>query len=226
MQNCAAPSDDAAWRMRFSCTKCCASSSPRSMRSEHRVGADAHVRERHLRMIGRHVERPPEELDLESRRVGRDEKGADPLRIAGLAAGASEDDVVGRVMQAAVPPFHTVEHPLVAIAYGGGLHVGRVAAVVRLGQAERQAPRAVEKARHPRRDLLGRAEVAHHQHGRKVADDATTRSAGRCATRGLLVAKCSRMIAISRLRRVAAHRTRRAAQAVTSRRHRHAGASR
>ena len=32
MQNCAAPSDDAAWRMRFSCTKCWASSSPWSTR--------------------------------------------------------------------------------------------------------------------------------------------------------------------------------------------------
>ena len=29
MQNCAAPSDDAAWRMRFSCTKVCATSRPR-----------------------------------------------------------------------------------------------------------------------------------------------------------------------------------------------------
>ena len=32
MQNCAAPSDDAAWRMRFSCTKCWASSRPWSSR--------------------------------------------------------------------------------------------------------------------------------------------------------------------------------------------------
>ena len=53
--------------------------------AEHRVGADADVRQRDLGMVGRHVERPPEELDLETRRVGRDEKGADPLRVAGVA---------------------------------------------------------------------------------------------------------------------------------------------
>ena len=29
MQNCAAPSDEAAWRMRFSFTKCCTTCSPR-----------------------------------------------------------------------------------------------------------------------------------------------------------------------------------------------------
>ena len=171
MQNCAAPSDDAAWRMRFSCTKCCASSRPWSTRAEHRVGADAHVGERHLGVVGRHVERPPEEVDVEARRVGGHEERGDADGRARLARRAGEDDVVGGVVQPGVEPLHAVDHPLVAVAHGGGLEVGGVGAVVRLGQPEGEAAGAVEEAGHPLRLLLVGAEVAHHQHRREVADD-------------------------------------------------------
>ena len=83
--------------------------------AEQRVGPDAHVGQGHLGVIRRHVEGPPEELDLEAGRVGGNKECADPFGVAGVAAGASEDDVVRRMVQAAVPPLHPVEHPLIAI---------------------------------------------------------------------------------------------------------------
>ena len=94
-----------------------------------------------------------------------------PIGRAGLAGRAGEDDVVGGVVQAGVEPLHAVDHPLVAVAHGGRLQVGGVGAVVRLGEPERQAARAVEEAGHPVGLLRVGAEVAHHQHGREVADD-------------------------------------------------------
>ena len=44
--------------------------------------------------------------------------------------------------------------------------------MVWLGESEGETAGAIKEARHPFGDLLGRAEVAHHQHRRKVAHDA------------------------------------------------------
>ena len=70
--------------------------------AEHRVGADPHVGQRDLGVVGRHVERPPEEVDAEPGRVGRHEEGGDADRRAGVARRAGEDDVVGGVVQPGV----------------------------------------------------------------------------------------------------------------------------
>jgi hypothetical protein len=78
---------------------------------------------------------------------------------------------VGGVVQAGVEPLPAVDDPLVAVGHRGRLEERGVGAVVRLGEAEREAAGAVEEARHPLLPLLVRAEVAHHQHGREVADD-------------------------------------------------------
>ena len=70
-----------------------------------------------------------------------------------------------------VEPLLPVDDPLVAVGHRRGLEVGGVGAVVGLGEPEGQPARAVEEARHPLGPLLVGAEVAHHQHGREVADD-------------------------------------------------------
>ena len=64
-----------------------------------------------------------------------------------------------------------VDDPLVAVLHRRGLEERGVGPVVGLGQAEGEAAAAVEEAGHPL-GLLGLgAVVAHHQHGREVADD-------------------------------------------------------
>ena len=110
-------------------------------------------------------------LDHEARVRGGNEERRDAYGAAGLAGGAGEDDVVRGVVDAGVPTLHAVDDPLVAVANGGGLEVGGVAAVVRFGQPEREPAAAVEESGHPLGDLLGCTEVTHHQHGGEVADD-------------------------------------------------------
>ncbi len=70
MQNCAAPSDDAAWRMRFSLHEVLRHLAGRGPRSPNSADLrHPHVGEAHVGVVRRHVERPPEELDdLEARR--------------------------------------------------------------------------------------------------------------------------------------------------------------
>lgn len=94
-------------------------------RAEHGICPDPHVGQRDLCVVGRHVECSPEKLDLEAGGVGRDKKGADPPRVAWLASGTGEDDVVGRMMKPAVPALHTVENPLVAVANCSGPDTSR-----------------------------------------------------------------------------------------------------
>ena len=113
--------------MRFSCTKCCATVEALALDVEDRDAGTRTSVERHLGMVGRHVERPPHELDLEARRVGRHEEAVMPLRIARLARGAREDEVVGGVVQAGVEALDAVDDPVVAVAARGGLQPGGVA---------------------------------------------------------------------------------------------------
>ena len=69
-----------------------------------------------------------------------------PVAVAGLAAGAGEDQVVLGLVDAGVPRLLAVDDPLVAVALGVGLHPRGVGAVLRLGDAEREAA-AVPAAR-------------------------------------------------------------------------------
>ena len=139
--------------------------------TEQRVLADADVGHGDLGVVGGHVEGPPEEVDAEARRVGGHEERADADGRAGVAGRAGEDDVVGGVVQPRVEALLAVDHPLVAVGHRGGLEEGGVGAVAGLGEAEGEATGAVEEPRHPLGLLRLGAEVAHHQHGREVADD-------------------------------------------------------
>ena len=66
MQNWAAPSDDAAWRMRFSLTKLCTTWRPRPSSPKIVDWLHADVGELDGGVVGRHVERPQELDDLEA----------------------------------------------------------------------------------------------------------------------------------------------------------------
>ena len=94
-----------------------------------------------------------------------------PCAVAGLAAGAGEDHVVLRLVDAGVPRLLAVDDPLVAVAHGGGLHVRRVGAVLRLGDAEREALAAFGEVVDPLRLLLVGAVGDHQQQADVVADD-------------------------------------------------------
>ena len=139
--------------------------------SEHGVGPDAHVGERHFRVVCRHVERPPVEVDAEPGRVRRHEKGGDANRLARLTGRAGEHDVVRRVVQTGVEPLHAVQDPLVAVLDRCRFEVAGVRTVVRFGEAEGQTLRPVEEAGHPLGLLLLGARGPHHEDGREVADD-------------------------------------------------------
>ena len=93
--------------------------------AEDRVVGDAHARDRHLGVVGRHVEGPPVVVDLEAGRVGRDEEGGDPARLAGLARGAGEDEVVGGEVHPGVEALGAVDHPVAAVAAGASSPGGR-----------------------------------------------------------------------------------------------------
>ena len=147
MQNCAAPRLDAAWRMRFSLKKCCTTCRPRPSPPKIATVRHAHVGEPDVGVVGRHVERPQELDDLEARARRRHEERGDavarrrPCRWCGRRS--------GRTGALWMPVFH-VFSPLMTHSspsrYGGGLHVRRVGAVIRLGDAEREA-RCVPSAR-------------------------------------------------------------------------------
>src|SRR5271170_5301662 len=74
MQYCAAPSEDAACRMRFSCTKCCATSKPFVRVAEGRIARNVNVGERDTRMVGRHIEGPKIFFDFEALAFHRNDK--------------------------------------------------------------------------------------------------------------------------------------------------------
>src|SRR5215469_16858524 len=106
---------------------------------------DPHVGERDVPVVGRHVERPEVLLDLEPGCVDRDEERGDALAAAGRPAGPGEDQVVGGGVHAGVPGLLAVDHPVAPPAspfplhpHRAGLHERRVAAVLGLGDAERE----------------------------------------------------------------------------------------
>ena len=83
-----------------------------------------------------------------------------PVAVAGLAAGAGEDQVVLRVVDAGVPGLLAVDDPLVAVALGVRLHVRGVGAVLGLGDAEREAAPAFGEVVDPLGLLLARCRTS------------------------------------------------------------------
>ena len=122
-------------------------------------------------MVGRHVERPQELLDDEPGRVGGHEERADPMAVAGLTARTGEDHVVLRGVDAGVPCLLAVDHPLVAVPHGAGLHERGVGPVLGLCDAECETAPAAGQVVDPVGLLLGRAVLDHQQQGDVVADD-------------------------------------------------------
>ena len=144
----------------------------------------AHVGEPDVRVVGGHVERPQELEHLEARALGRHEERGDAVAVAGLAAGAGHDHVVLRLVDAGVPRLLAVDDPLVAVAHRRGLHVRGVAAVVRLGDAEREAATCPRRERRSTRPSARRCRRRSSAAGRRCCRRWSARSAGRCAGRG------------------------------------------
>ena len=94
-----------------------------------------------------------------------------PAAVAGLAAGAGEDQVVLGLVDPGVPRLLAVDHPLVAVPNGGGLHVGGVGAVLRFGDAEREPSTPLGEVVDPVRLLRLGAVLDHQQQPDVVADD-------------------------------------------------------
>ena len=94
-----------------------------------------------------------------------------PSPSPGLPTGAGEDQVVLRLVDPRVPRLLAVDHPLVAVALGVGLHVRRVRAVLRLGDAEGEAAAAEGQVVDPLGLLLVGAVLQHQQQADVVADD-------------------------------------------------------
>ena len=143
---------------------------PPALIAEHRRIRNPDVAQRDLGVIGRHVEGPPHELDVEPRRLDRDDETADPFGVALVAGRPGEHVVVGRGVHAGVPSLGAVDDPLVAVTVGGRFHPGGVRSVHRLGQTEADPGFAGQHLRYPMLLLLGGAVQVHHQHRREVAD--------------------------------------------------------
>ena len=103
--------------------------------------------------------------------VRRRQERGDAVAVAGFAAGAREDQIALRLVDAGVPGFAAVDDPVVAVAPRHGLHVRRIGAVIRLGDAERKAALAREHRRYPFLLLLFGAVMQHQQQADVVADD-------------------------------------------------------
>ena len=184
MQYCAAPRLEAACRIRFSLKKCCTTCRPRPSPPKIAAVGHPHAAERHVRVIGRHVERPQVLVDGEARRADRGEEGGDAVGVAWLAAGPGEDQVVRGGVHAGVPGLLAGDHPVAAIADGRGLHERGVAAVRGLGDAEREAPASGRQVLDPVGLLLRGAVLDHQQQARRCCPRSCARSAGRSAGRG------------------------------------------
>src|SRR5215472_4930871 len=139
--------------------------------AEDGVVRDAHVGERDVRVVGGHVEGPQVLLDREAGGVHRDEEAPDARAAARRPAGPGEDEVVRGGVDAGVPGLLAVDDPVRAVADRAGLHERRVAAVRRLGDAERVVPPAGREVVDPLGFLLRAAVVQHQQQPDVVAHD-------------------------------------------------------
>src|SRR5258708_40319577 len=103
--------------------------------------------------------------------MGGTQKRGEAAAVAGLAAGAGKDQVVLGLVNAGVPGLGAVDAPAVAVTHRFGVHVSGIGAVLRLGDAEREAFCALEQPVDPLLLLILGAVVKHQQHADIVGDD-------------------------------------------------------
>src|SRR3989475_1613556 len=139
--------------------------------SQHRVRCYAHVGQRDLGMVGRHVERPPHEVHRESVGLRRHDKATNALRPAFIAGSPRKNHVVSRAVHAAIEALLTVDQPIVAVADRLGLQPRGVRAMIGLGQPEGDSSLACEHALEKFLLLLLAPIALPHFDGGKVADD-------------------------------------------------------
>lgn len=130
----------------------------------------ADIVESYLSVVGGHVERPVEKIDIEPFSVRWDEECGDTVGRASFAGRACEDNVVARTMDTAVESFHTVKYPITSLFECFRFHVGRVAAVVRLGDAKRDSDFSREHV-FDHGFLFVVAQVANHEYDGEISDD-------------------------------------------------------
>ena len=171
MQYCAAPRLDAACRMRFSLKKCW--TTPRPRPSPPRIAAcgtrtlvsDTRAWSVGMLKVQRYSSTANPGASVGTRNaVIPWPSPAVPLVRAKIRSASAACTPVFQVFSPSIDPD-------VAVADGAGLHVGRVRAVIRLGDAEREEARAVREAVHPLRLLRRRAVLQHQQQADVVADD-------------------------------------------------------
>ena len=183
MQNCAAPRLAAAWRMRFSLKKCCTTCRPRpSPPKIASSGTHTSVSEMCAWSVGMLNVHRYSSILKPGEFVGA-RNAVMPLPSPALPAVRAKIRSYGRLVDARVPGLLAVDAPAVAVAHGVGLHVRGVGAVVRLGDAEREAGRALEQAVDELRLLLVGAVDRASAARRRCSPRSSARSAGRCAGR-------------------------------------------
>ncbi len=148
---------------------------PALRRPKHRAVGRPDIGETDPWVVGGHVEGPHPLLDLHPRIIGGDQDAGDAAGVAVLAAGAAEQGAMGGHMHAGGPHLLAVDapagHAVPVLADGRRLHEGGVGAMIGLGQAEGDPPRAVEHTGDELLLLSRRAEVAEHDDEGVVGDD-------------------------------------------------------
>ena len=144
---------------------------PAALAAEDGAGRDADVIQRHVRVVGGHVERPQELIDREAGGADRDQETGDAGAAARHPARPGEDQVVRGGVHAGVPRLFSIDDPLIARPFGPGFHERGIAAVLGLGDAEREVAPARGQAVHPLALLLLAAVVQHQQQADVVAHD-------------------------------------------------------
>ena len=142
--------------------------------AEQRVLRHEHVGEADARMVGRHVEGPHVLLDLHAMALGRHQEAGDAAGIAVIARGAREQRAMRGDVHAGRPHLLAVDDPALDVVAGrrhrARLHVRRVGAVIRLGQAKGDAVLALDRAVDHRLLVVAAVAVEHGDDG-QIADD-------------------------------------------------------
>jgi hypothetical protein len=142
--------------------------------AELRILRHEYVSKTDARMVGRHVEGPHVFLDPDARALRRHQETGDAARIAVVARGAREQRAMGGDVHARGPHLLAVDDPALDVVarrrHRARLHVGRVRAVMRLGETKGDAVPALDRAV-DHRLLVVAAVAVEHGHNRKIADD-------------------------------------------------------
>ena len=145
--------------------------------AENRALRHPNIGERNTRMVGRHIEGPHIFFNLHPRIIGRHQKARNAFGRAVIARSAGKQHDMARHMHAGGPHFLAIQQPAIdpvtGFAHAARFHPSRIRAMVGFGQAETNAMGAGQHAIDKFIGLLGRAEIAKHQHLRKIADNRT-----------------------------------------------------